>query len=66
MFKKIVIEIGKIFISPVPYILALALGGAFFVCYGVFLLLGQGAAALTLGVLMLVCMVAISRSVSGG
>lgn len=66
MLKKFIDEVGKILISPVIYILALTLAGTGFIFFGVLLIFGEGIAYITLGVLMLIYMVALSRSVSGG
>lgn len=66
MLKNLLGEIGKILVSPVLYILVLALAGTGFIFYGVLLLLGEGVAFITLGVLLMIYTVALCRSVSGG
>lgn len=66
MLKNFIGEVGKILISPVLYILVLAIAGTGFLFFGVQIMLGDGAAFITLGALLLLYTVALCRSVSGG
>lgn len=65
MFKKIINEALEVAASPTLYILALAAAGTGFIFFGVQIILGDGAAFITLGIMLLVFMIALSRSVSG-